>query len=113
MRWIVIGLVLTLVPVSAQAAGQFLRANELVEMCEGEERAANRDCYSYLMGVQDAAISLVNGLKLEPIFCTPKVISLDELRLKILKHLADKSGLDDASASSMVLSGMQEAYLCE
>ena len=107
-------LALTLFIISSVQAGSseaFLRANQLYSLCSSESKLDNAVCEGYIIGVNDSVFSghLSNVFQV----CYPAGISIEQLRLVLVKYMETVPEKLHFVAEGIVAEGLATVFQCQ
>ncbi len=107
-------LALTLFIISGVQAGSseaFLRANQLYSLCSSESKLDNAVCEGYIIGVNDSVFSghLSNVFQV----CYPAGISIEQLRLVLVKYMETVPEKLHFVAEGIVAEGLATVFQCQ
>jgi hypothetical protein len=93
----------------AQETTSYLKGTELARLCGGE----NIDtCQSYLMGLLDGEKAVLNILNVH-LLCVPRDVTIDQVRLIVVREGQKHPEKLHYTASSLVYSAIKHAFPCE
>ena len=89
----------------------FMSGDALIPYCEGKfGEQGHLLCGMYLFGASDGATSVAGE---DAHFCMPEQVKMEQLRRIFIKYVADNPHELHASASSIVLVSLIEAFPCK
>ncbi len=119
-KWIL--LIALLVAQGAHAGYyNYMSGNELLTACSVDpwdpasklELVRISKCTGYVTGITDAYNVFHNWNFIEPMWCMPNEVSIDQLKKVVLKYLKENPQAIHMSASSLVVNAVVLAFPCE
>ena len=97
--------------VQASSSEAFLRANQLYSLCSSEVKLDNAVCEGYIIGVNDSVFSghLSNIFQV----CYPAGISIEQLRLVLVKYMETVPEKLHFVAEGIVAEGLATVFQCQ
>ena len=97
--------------VQASSSEAFLRANQLYSLCSSEVKLDNAVCEGYIIGVNDSVFSghLSNIFQV----CYPAGISIEQLRLVLVKYMETVPEKLHFVAEGIVVEGLATVFQCQ
>ena len=97
--------------VQAGSSEAFLRANQLYSLCSSESKLDNAVCEGYIIGVNDSVFSghLSNVFQV----CYPAGISIEQLRLVLVKYMETVPEKLHFVAEGIVAEGLATVFQCQ
>ena len=97
--------------VQASSSEAFLRANQLYSLCSSEVKLDNAVCEGYIIGVNDAVFSghLSNIFQV----CYPAGITIEQLRLVLVKYMETVPEKLHFVAEGIVVEGLATVFQCQ
>jgi hypothetical protein len=106
----VFGLFMT---VSMGTQGAWTSGGQLLEACEKEDFFSKGDCFGYISGTLDS-YEMAAGRKGFTIrHCIPEGVTKGQMKKIVMKYLNENPEKLHFTASSLVLTGLREAFPCE
>jgi hypothetical protein len=94
-----------------RADATYILGNALIPWCEGKYGAEGYQlCEMYLVGVHDATTTLTGE---DQTFCVPEKVIGEQLRKVFVKYVTDNPQVLHASASSITILAITEAFPCQ
>ncbi len=107
------------VVVGAVEVGAFFNGTYLMKMCDGTNTGESKDsiarynsCVAYLGGISDATATYEKWGLMQPEFCSPKRISVEQLRQVSLRYLRKHPEDWHLAGGSLVAFAFREAWPC-
>lgn len=94
-------------------AGQFIRANELLEWCESDDAMDFASCARYITGVADITDTYQKTGAIDPIYCRPKGVSVGQLMKVVTKGLNERAEYLHEGAAGLTVVVFAEAFPCD
>ena len=97
--------------VNASSSEAFLRANQLYSLCSSELKLDNAVCEGYIIGVNDSVFSghLSNIFQV----CYPAGITIEQLRLVLVKYMETVPEKLHFVAEGVVAEGLATVFQCQ
>ena len=97
--------------VQASSSEAFLRANQLYSLCSSEVKLDNAVCEGYIIGVNDSVFSghLSNIFQV----CYPAGVSIEQLRLVLVKYMETGPEKLHFVAEGVVAEGLATVFQCQ
>ena len=107
-------LLLVLVLVSQGAFAAFQTGNRLLSDCKSDANSVGLPyCYGYLAAANDTHLAWVSSNRIEKHFCLAKGVTVEQLRLVVVKHLEAHPDKLHLAAAGLTLNALIEAFPCD
>ncbi|MBI2801122.1 MAG: hypothetical protein HYX63_12735 [Gammaproteobacteria bacterium] len=111
---VILGAALATTGLQVQANDEFfIDGDTLHAWCEAADVNAGRaQCLGYLESAVDTHETLVDWKGIPPKFCMPSNVTLDQIRLVVVKGMNEHPEELHSSASSLALRALNKAFPC-